>query len=425
MRPRISTILFILSSFLGLFFTAYSTSDFIEHLDRQVHAIHCSFVPGLIAADASASSGCHTALMSPYSSILRAWVWGGLPMSLLGMATFAFLLFRGAELWANRKQDDSGANLFLVVASIVPVITSIVMGSIAIFALGATCKVCMGIYAASFATFASAVAGYVMARMEKPYDPNATAADPAAPPAEEAPVAELVEHQGLIGHLIGAGEGVAFIGVTTLVYLLIAPDFSAYTGACGSLAKPEDPHGIMVPMGGKHGGKATIEVFDPLCPACRALDGRLAASGLGEQLDRKAVMFPLDTTCNWMVGSTMHPGACSIAEAVLCAGDKADDVIAWSFENQDAIKEAAGKAPAAAAEMVTAKFPTLKPCVGSKEVKVKLGQSLRWAVANKLPVLTPQIYVDGVKLCDEDTDLGLDYSLSRLIASAPPKPEAK
>lgn len=421
MRSRISTVLFILSAFFGLFFSGYSTSDFVEHLDRQVHAIHCSFVPGLIAADASASSGCHTALMSPYSSILRSWVWGGLPLSLLGMATFAFLLFRGVELLANQKQDDRSAHLFLLVASIVPVITSIVMGSIAFFALGAACKVCMGIYASSFAVFASAIAGYVVSRLDKPYDPNVTAEAPAADAVHDPDA----EPQGLIGAAIGSAEGLVFLGFTAAIYLMITPDFSHYTGACGVLAKPADPYGIMVPIGGKHGGKPTIEVFDPLCPACRALDGRLAASGLGEELDRKAVMFPLDTSCNWMVGITMHPGACVIAEAVLCSGDKADDVIAWAFENQDAIKEAAGKDPAAAAQMVDAQFPALKSCVGSADVKTKLNRSLRWAVANQLPVLTPQIYVDGTKLCDEDTDLGLDYSLTRLIASAPSKPEAQ
>ena len=45
--------------------------------------------------------------------------------------------------------------------------------------------------------------------------------------------------------------------------------------------------------------------------------------------------------------------------------------------------------------------------------------SLRWAVANQLQVLTPQLYVRGTKLCDEDTDIGLDYSLRRLINQQP------
>jgi hypothetical protein len=53
--------------------------------------------------------------------------------------------------------------------------------------------------------------------------------------------------------------------------------------------------------------------------------------------------------------------------------------------------------------------------VGSAGVRSKINKSLRWAVSNRLPVLTPQLYVDGVKLCDEDTDLGMDFALSRMI----------
>jgi hypothetical protein len=32
---------------LGLVFAAYSTYDYAEQLDRRVHAVHCSFIPGL------------------------------------------------------------------------------------------------------------------------------------------------------------------------------------------------------------------------------------------------------------------------------------------------------------------------------------------------------------------------------------------
>ncbi|MCZ7681664.1 MAG: hypothetical protein M5U28_23860 [Sandaracinaceae bacterium] len=35
---------------------------------------------------------------------------------------------------------------------------------------------------------------------------------------------------------------------------------------------------------------------------------------------------------------------------------------------------------------------------------------------NQLPVLTPQVYVGDLRLCDADTDLGMDYALSRLAA---------
>jgi hypothetical protein len=40
---------------------------------------------------------------------------------------------------------------------------------------------------------------------------------------------------------------------------------------------------------------------------------------------------------------------------------------------------------------------------------------MRWIVANNLRVLTPQVFVGNVKLCDEDVDLGLDYTLSHML----------
>jgi hypothetical protein len=69
-----------------------STYDFAAHLDRQVHTITCSFVPGLGGRDATGTSGCHAALMSPFSSFARTTTWGGVPWSLLGLSVFVFLL---------------------------------------------------------------------------------------------------------------------------------------------------------------------------------------------------------------------------------------------------------------------------------------------------------------------------------------------
>ena len=71
--------------------------------------------------------------------------------------------------------------------------------------------------------------------------------------------------------------------------------------------------------------------------------------------------------------------------------------------------------PGAAAQMVQQEFPELASCVGSPQVKQKLNRSLRWAVDNELRILTPQVYVDGVRLCDEDVDLGMEFALSRMI----------
>jgi hypothetical protein len=116
-----------------------------------------------------------------------------------------------------------------------------------------------------------------------------------------------------------------------------------------------------------------------------------------------------------MLSDSLHPGACTVSKAVLCAEGRAEAVVDWAFANQEAILTAAKADPKSAGKMVAAAFPDLAACVDSKLTEQRLNKSLRWAVANQLPVLTPQLYVNGMKLCDEDTDLGMEYALSRLL----------
>jgi hypothetical protein len=176
----------------------------------------------------------------------------------------------------------------------------------------------------------------------------------------------------------------------------------------------------MVPLGPKGGnGAPAIEVFDPLCPSCRGFEERLIAAGQDALLQRRAVMFPLDSECNWMVSRSLHPGACRVSQAVLCAATVPsvgpDAVVAWAFEQQEALTAQGKKDLEGVSRMITARFPDLAACMGSPEVESRLNKSLRWAVKNKLPVMTPQLYVGGVKLCDEDSDLGMDFTLHHML----------
>ena len=219
--------------------------------------------------------------------------------------------------------------------------------------------------------------------------------------------------------------GVGFVAVPVVLYLALAPDHARFIGTCEALPHPDDPYGVMlrVERGGRQAGAPAlvpapapaIEVLDPLCPACKAFEQRLAASGLAERLDRKAVLFPLDNTCNWMVTEATHPGACAVSEAALCAGDKAPEVLAWAFEVQDRIRNETRADPGAAARIIKQRFPELASCVGSPDARSQLNKSLRWIVANNIRVLTPQLFVDKVKLCDEDVDLGLEYTLTTML----------
>ena len=46
--------------------------------------------------------------------------------------------------------------------------------------------------------------------------------------------------------------------------------------------------------------------------------------------------------------------------------------------------------------------------------KLKLNHQLHFAADNAIPVSTPQMYLGDLKVCDEDTDLGLRYTLGQL-----------
>jgi uncharacterized membrane protein len=379
----------------GLVFAAFSTAEFAQHLDRQVHDIHCSFIPGA-EAESDEVSGCEVAMMSPYSSVMRTKVWGGLPIALPAMGIFAFLIWRALDLML-RKEDRKAAANFLIVATLIPVGASVVMGYIAATELHAACKICIGIYGSS----AAAMIAALLCRRAVLKDAGARA-EGGAPKV----------------WLTAASQLAVFVGLPVALYLSFAPDFSRYLGSCGALREQADPYGVMIELGGDTKSVEAIEIFDPLCPACRAFEERLDASEVQAQLRRKAVLFPLDSTCNWMVSRSLHPGACTVSKAILCADqiDKSGTaVIDWAFAQQEAILAASKQDPEAAKRMVAAEFPALAACVDSAEVEARLNKSLRFAVRNSIPVLTPQLYVAGVKVCDQDTDLGLDWALARML----------
>ena len=108
-------------------------------------------------------------------------------------------------------------------------------------------------------------------------------------------------------------------------------------------------------------------MLDPLCPSCKAFDARLAASSLGERLDLKGVLFPLDSTCNWMVTEAIHPGACAVSEAVLCAAGvvhgarrtaaAARAVLRWAFAHQADLRELGAKDERALRARIEREFP--------------------------------------------------------------------
>ena len=383
-----------LASGLGVLFAGVSTSDFISHLDRQVHSIHCSFIPG--AGAEIGESGCRTVMLSPYSSLFRDSIWGGLPISLLAVAVFAYLSMHALRTFLSNKPFTKNESTYLLLAAMLPALMSLIYAAIAITKIGAVCKLCVGIYVSSGVTLLAAAIAHMKA----------------APATTERPMNVWAKQ---------FGEGVVYVAVLAIFYVMFAPSSAKSTSGCGTLVKKDDGSGIMIPMGrGK--GTPAIAVVDPLCPACKGFDERMRVSGLYEKLSIEAVLFPLDATCNWMVKESLHPGACAVSEAMLCDRESAETILDYAFANQEELRDLAKQDDAKIRQRLEQQFPKLKGCLGSPKIKNQVNKSLRWAVSNALPVLTPQLFIGDKRVCDEDTDLGLEYTVSSMLEDTHDKP---
>ena len=397
-RPRWAACVVLLGALAGVWFSGVSTGDFVAHLDRQVHSVRCSLLPG--DSPQVGESGCRTVMLSPYSSFFREHLWGGLPVALWALAVFCFLGYRAAHL-VLRGRPERHETRFLLAATLLPCGMSLPYAWLASNEVGALCKVCLGIWLASGVCFVGALAAHLTAPHE--YRPR-----------------------GLPPFAVGFSEGVAFVAVLTVLYLGLAPaaDAARARQGCGTLVKRDDPARAMLHLGSAPGGVPAIDLLDPLCPACRAFEARLATTRFAARLDRRYVLFPLDSTCNWMVGTSLHPGACQVSEALLCAGGvagrkgdpaEARRLLDWAFTHQEALMAQARDDPRALRRRLETEFPVVRGCLGSARARSKLTKGLRWTVANALPVLAPQLFIDGRRLCSEDTDLGLEYALGRMI----------
>ena len=241
MQPKPLTYVLLAGALLGLWFASVSTYDFVAHLDRQVHGIHCSFLPGL-AAPVADGGGCQVTLMSPYSSVFRESFWGGIPLSLMAMSVFAFLAFWAVGIIVSKRLEDPRAAMFSLAATLLPFGMTLIMGYLSLAKLNTVCKQCIGIYTASFIAFFAGLSLYLRSRKSVP------------------------SSNDLSWNTLAAifGVGVLFVAVPVVAYVGASPDFTRFIGTCGQLDTQEDSQEVLVALGAPHGTSTMIEVLDPL-----------------------------------------------------------------------------------------------------------------------------------------------------------------
>jgi uncharacterized membrane protein/protein-disulfide isomerase len=429
-RVRTIAIVVAAAAVIGLVFAVYSTYDYALHLDRQMHSVHCSFIPGAPAD--SDDSACKAALFSPYSAIFRATYWGGIPISLFAVGAFAFYAAFGAYLFLAKERAPRSALAFLGLAGLAPLVASLVMFVISLTKLGSFCKLCVGIYVCSMALAAAAMLALVRYRRTAPDEKEAP--KDGEPYRANPPVAAAAPAGGLRAQLAApaaAGERrpiawlpFAWLGglgaaalLPALVYVASLPDYRPYLSKCGNTALKPDPHNALVKIPTAHPVQPVTLFEDPLCPTCKAFHQRLVADDIFDRLDVTLVLFPLDSSCNWMLDRSLHPGACLLSGAVLCSADNnnARAALEWSYDNQDDLREAGKAGDAALKKKISDRFgPAIAACASDKKTTVRLTKHLHHAANNHVPVSTPQMFLGDKRVCEEDTDLGLKYTLAQL-----------
>lgn len=389
-NSRLPAILALVGAVLGLLFASYSTMDYAEHLDRGLHDVHCSFIPG--AAATSEAEACRAAMYSPYSALFRETMWGGVPISLFALGAFAFLGGFALYLLLAGENAPGKAVIFFAVVGITPLLVSLLMLTLSLTKLGHLCKTCVGIYIASFLMAVGGLAGLFTLR----------------------------------GGLPRPRLGILFLfawlfalGVTTLVpaavYAATVPDHRPYLTKCGELKQPKMTAGSPLKIVGARAVQKVLFFEDPLCPTCRAFHDRLLGEDVFEKLDIDLVLFPLDNECNWMLDTPLHPGACIVSKAVLCGGDRFRQVLEWSYEEQVYLTRAGKAGPNVLRAAIKQRWgDELLRCVDDRKTDVLLNQHLHFASDNGIPVSTPQMYLGTRRVCDEDTDLGLRFALKQL-----------
>lgn len=392
---------------LGLYFGWVSTTDYAKHLDRNLHDLHCSFIPG--AAATEEAEACRAALYSPYSALLKEDYWGGIPISLFAIGAFCFFL--GFSLYMAFAGGNAAkkAVVFYGVIGLTPLIVSAVMFTISLTQLGQFCKTCVGIYIASFVLAIGGLLGFATLKPAASVGPTGTVHDaPAAGPTGRPAMSILFPFAWL-----------AALGLVTAtpayVYAASMPDHKPYLGKCGKLKAPEDKHKALLRMQGPKGVQPVTLFEDPLCPTCKAFHERLVGENILSKLQITMVMFPLDNECNWMLDRPLHPGACVVSKAVLCGGPNSLKILEWAFENQEQLTAAGKQGPDSVKRAVEQRWGAeVATCIDAKKTKKRLDRHLHYAVDNAIPVSTPQMFLGTTRMCEEDTDIGLVYTLKQL-----------
>ena len=351
----------------------------------------------------------------------RFGAFAGVPVALLGMVFFAFILQLIAICW---RSPSASANLpgYVFVASTVGLGAVLYLGYASYFILNVVCVLCVGTYAAVIGLFliSGAATRYPMTSL-----PGRAAQDlqtlTRTPSALIAALAFVIAAATTIAvfpeQAVSAAEGGAPGSPQATAPQPVAAGqiqkFEEYLAA-----QPRVP--VMAPSDGA--AVVILKFNDYQCPGCgqtyRDLKPVLAkwAKEQPGKVKFTAKDYPLERECNQFVGQDLHPGACEAAVAVRLAREKgkAEAMEDWLYANQpamnpDTVKKAAATVGGVALNDFNARY------AGTLElVKADIAQGAQLKIGG-----TPTFFLNGIRLPGlraEFFDAAIAWELRRLAA---------
>lgn len=304
----------------------------------------------------------------------------GLPVALWG--AFGYGLAGALAAWGLAGRSPRGERwpaglLFLVAAAAVG--ASVALALVSELAIGAWCLLCAASWVASAALLAAAWRACRPGGVAR-----AVRADLAAARARPGGVAAL------------AGAGVCAVAVAMAAYprywerpRVEAPPPRAAAPGDGSPRSPPDASPAVAAVNVPEG--VVVEYSDYECPYCaRAHEETRALVASRPDLTLVRRHFPLDASCNRAVARTIHPTACALARAAICAEAQGrfaemDDAL---FRNQ---RERLS--PATLAQRIGLDLDRFGACVGSPETERRLAADVAAAIRDGVRA-TPTYLVD-------------------------------
>ncbi len=336
----------------------------------------------------SSQFNCDTVTASAYSAI------GGVPIAMFGIsANLVLAVLIGLSIIGWSENPPRLSQYTFLLAAIVG-LTSVVMGSVSMFLIGAYCLFCMGAYLASFIVFALVM---------KSRDPSAKPIVDYLPDLFSSAKAygalfAFVPLGGFFFHtayLQSIGASQIGLAVRNSVADWQANPVMDFSSVAPSMAKgPADAKMIL------------REFADFRCSHCRHAGPSLKAFyNSHSQVRVEFYSFPLDGTCNDAIPGGGDGISCLLARNVYCAeklGQKGWQLHDHYFSNQD---EVLTKNSREFVDKMTAEFlPTLsltteavKACAEASDTDAAIRAQAKIGSASGVHA-TPTFYVNGRKL---------------------------